>query len=130
MQAHLYIGLAIFCGFIMFDTQVIIRKARNGDKDFIAHSLDLFIDFVQIFRKVLVLLMQKVGRQSCILLLVLLNTRDSAISNLYPALLIIGFQEGKSQLSANALKIRNVNYLEAFPRLSAQFGLIQSWLYP
>eukprot|EP00088_Acartia_fossae_P004334 TRINITY_DN11854_c1_g1_i1.p1 TRINITY_DN11854_c1_g1~~TRINITY_DN11854_c1_g1_i1.p1 ORF type:complete len:237 (+),score=80.32 TRINITY_DN11854_c1_g1_i1:65-775(+) len=58
-QAHLYIGLAIFCGFIMFDTQVIIEKARRGDKDFIAHSLDLFIDFVQIFRKVLILLMQK-----------------------------------------------------------------------
>ena len=47
----------------MFDTQVIIRKARNGDKDFIAHSLDLFIDFVQIFRKVLILLMQKVSGQ-------------------------------------------------------------------
>lgn len=58
-QAHLYIGLAIFCGFIMFDTQVIIEKARRGDKDFIAHSLDLFIDFIQIFRKVLILLMQK-----------------------------------------------------------------------
>ena len=60
MQAHLYIGLAIFCGFIMFDTQVIIRKARMGDKDFIAHSLELFIDFIQIFRKVLIILMQKV----------------------------------------------------------------------
>jgi FtsH-binding integral membrane protein len=58
-QAHLYIGLAIFCGFIMFDTQVIIEKARRGDKDFIAHSLDLFIDFIQIFRKVLIILMQK-----------------------------------------------------------------------
>lgn len=58
-QAHLYMGLAIFCGFIMFDTQVIIEKARRGDKDFIAHSLDLFIDFVQIFRKVLIILMQK-----------------------------------------------------------------------
>jgi len=63
-QAHLYIGLAIFCGFIMFDTQVIIRKARNGDRDFIAHSLDLFIDFVQIFRKVLILLMQKDERDN------------------------------------------------------------------
>merc|ERR1711899_57059 len=63
-QAHLYIGLAIFCGFIVFDTQVIIRKARNGDKDFIAHSLDLFIDFVQIFRKVLILLMQKDDRDN------------------------------------------------------------------
>jgi len=58
-QAHLYMGLAIFCGFIMFDTQVIIEKARRGDKDFIAHALDLFIDFVQIFRKVLIILMQK-----------------------------------------------------------------------
>jgi FtsH-binding integral membrane protein len=55
----LYLGLAIFCGFVMFDTQVIILKVRRGDKDFIAHSLDLFIDFVQIFRKVLILLMQK-----------------------------------------------------------------------
>merc|ERR1712133_181832 len=58
-QVHLYIGLLVFCGFIVFDTQVIIRKAKNGDRDFIAHSLDLFIDFVQIFRKVLILLMQK-----------------------------------------------------------------------
>merc|ERR1719333_1356095 len=58
-QAHIWIGLAVFCGFIMFDTQLIINKARNGDRDFIAHSLDLFIDFVQVFRKVLILLMQK-----------------------------------------------------------------------
>jgi FtsH-binding integral membrane protein len=63
-QAHLYIGLAIFCGFIMFDTQVIIEKARRGDRDFVAHSLDLFIDFVQIFRKVLILLMQKEGNKN------------------------------------------------------------------
>jgi len=63
-QAHLYIGLLVFCGFIVFDTQVIIRKAKNGDRDFIAHSLDLFIDFVQIFRKVLILLMQKDERDN------------------------------------------------------------------
>merc|ERR1719410_3201061 len=63
-QAHIWIGLAVFCGFIMFDTQMIIRKAKNGDKDFIAHSLDLFIDFVQVFRKVLILLMQKVRKTS------------------------------------------------------------------
>jgi len=63
-QAHLYLGVAIFCGFIMFDTQVIIEKARRGDKDFVAHSLDLFIDFVQIFRKVLILLMQKESNKS------------------------------------------------------------------
>ena len=58
-QVHIYLGLAIFCGFIMFDTQVIILKARRGDTDFISHTLDLFIDFIQIFRKILILLMQK-----------------------------------------------------------------------
>merc|ERR1712115_705676 len=63
-QAHIWIGLAVCCGFIMFDTQLIIRKARSGDRDFIAHSLDLFIDFVQVFRKVLILLMQKDERDN------------------------------------------------------------------
>lgn len=51
----------MFCGFIVWDTQMIIEKRRRGDKDFIAHSLDLFIDFMQIFRKILILLMQKVS---------------------------------------------------------------------
>ena len=48
----------------MFDTQLIIRKARMGDKDFIAHSLDLFIDFVEVFRSVLIFLMQKDERDN------------------------------------------------------------------
>ena len=58
---YLWGGILLFCGFIMWDTQMIIEKRRRGDKDFIAHSLDLFIDFMQIFRKVLILLMQKVS---------------------------------------------------------------------
>jgi len=58
-QVYLWGGLLLFCGFIMWDTQMIIEKRRRGDKDFIAHSLDLFIDFMQVFRRVLVLLMQK-----------------------------------------------------------------------
>jgi len=58
-QAYLWGGLLVFCGFIMWDTQMIILKSRRGDKDFIKHSLELFIDFMQVFRKVVVLLMQK-----------------------------------------------------------------------
>ena len=38
-QVHIYLCLAIFCGFVMFNTQVIIRKARNGDRDFIVTHL-------------------------------------------------------------------------------------------
>lgn len=63
-QVYLWAGLAVFCGFVMFDTQMIIEKRRRGDTDFIAHSLDLFIDFIQIFRKVLILLMQKEERNT------------------------------------------------------------------
>merc|ERR1712203_104373 len=62
--SYLYLGGTLFCGFIMWDTQMIIEKRRRGDKDFIAHSLDLFIDFMQIFRKVLILLMQKEERSN------------------------------------------------------------------
>lgn len=34
-QAHMYLGLLIMCGFILFDTQLIIEKAENGDKDYV-----------------------------------------------------------------------------------------------
>uniref|UniRef100_A0A069DQF8 Putative bax-mediated apoptosis inhibitor tegt/bi-1 n=1 Tax=Panstrongylus megistus TaxID=65343 RepID=A0A069DQF8_9HEMI len=58
-QAHLYIGLALMCAFVLYDTQLIMEKRRNGDKDFIAHSVDLFIDFIGIFRRLLIILAQK-----------------------------------------------------------------------
>ncbi|CAB1353881.1 unnamed protein product [Coregonus sp. 'balchen'] len=54
--AHVYLGLAIMCGFVLFDTQLIIEKAEMGDKDYIWHSVDLFLDFVTIFRKLMVIL--------------------------------------------------------------------------
>lgn len=34
-QAHMYLGLLIMCGFVLFDTQLIIEKAENGDKDYV-----------------------------------------------------------------------------------------------
>jgi hypothetical protein len=59
-QIHLWGGLLIFCGFVVYDTQAIMEKRRRGDKDAIRHSLDLFIDFLHLFRKILILLLQKV----------------------------------------------------------------------
>ncbi|XP_066998057.1 probable Bax inhibitor 1 [Anabrus simplex] len=58
-QAYLYVGLALMCGFVLYDTQLIIEKRRHGDKDFISHSVDLFMDFIGIFRRILVLLTQR-----------------------------------------------------------------------
>ncbi|XP_011700230.1 PREDICTED: bax inhibitor 1 [Wasmannia auropunctata] len=58
-QAHLYVGFFVICGFVIYDTQLIVEKFHMGSRDFIMHSLDLFIDFVGVFRHLLVILTQK-----------------------------------------------------------------------
>lgn len=60
-QAHLYLGLILMCGFVLFDTQLIIEKRRMGNKDFVQHALELFIDFIGILRRLLIILTQKVN---------------------------------------------------------------------
>lgn len=55
-QANLYMGLLVMCGFVLFDTQLIIEKAEHGDKDYIWHCIDLFLDFVTLFRKLMLIL--------------------------------------------------------------------------
>jgi len=55
-QINLYGGLVIFCGFILYDTQLIIEKNKRGDTDFIWHSVDLFLDFINIFRRIMIIL--------------------------------------------------------------------------
>uniref|UniRef100_A0A3B5M9V8 Transmembrane BAX inhibitor motif-containing protein 6 n=1 Tax=Xiphophorus couchianus TaxID=32473 RepID=A0A3B5M9V8_9TELE len=55
-QAHMYLGLIVMCGFVLFDTQLIIEKAENGDKDYVWHCVDLFLDFITIFRKLMIIL--------------------------------------------------------------------------
>jgi FtsH-binding integral membrane protein len=60
-QVHLYLGLLLMCGFVLYDTQLIIEKRRHGDKDFVSHSLDLFIDFIGIFKRLIIILSQKVS---------------------------------------------------------------------
>uniref|UniRef100_A0A1B6DQD0 Bax inhibitor 1 n=1 Tax=Clastoptera arizonana TaxID=38151 RepID=A0A1B6DQD0_9HEMI len=63
-QVNLYIGLAVMCGFVLYDTQMIIEKRRNGDKDFVTHSVDLFIDLIGIFKRILIILMEKEAEKS------------------------------------------------------------------
>jgi len=58
-EINLYAGLFLFCGFILYDTQLIIEKRKNGDDDFIWHSVDLFLDFINIFRRLLIILGRK-----------------------------------------------------------------------
>jgi len=52
----LYAGTAIFAAFILFDTQLIVEKHIRGDNDYIWHSVELFLDFIHLFRKLIIIL--------------------------------------------------------------------------
>eukprot|EP00128_Syssomonas_multiformis_P017535 Colp12_sorted_trinity150504_noHs@3262 len=55
-SAQLYLGLMIMATFILYDTQLIVEKCSRGDKDFIWHAVDLFVDFVGVFVRLLIIL--------------------------------------------------------------------------
>lgn len=52
---YLYGGLALFTAFIGYDTQQMIERFRAGDRDYLRHSLDFFIDLFNIFKMLLLL---------------------------------------------------------------------------
>jgi FtsH-binding integral membrane protein len=58
-EVQLYLGLVVFCGFVLYDTQLIVEKRRRGDDDYIGHCVLLFLDFINIFRHLLILLANK-----------------------------------------------------------------------
>jgi len=56
---QLLIGLVVMSAFVLYDTQLIMEKFRMGDKDYVWHSLTLFMDLASIFKHILVLLADK-----------------------------------------------------------------------
>ncbi|KAK0427607.1 hypothetical protein QR680_010321 [Steinernema hermaphroditum] len=55
----MWAGLFVSCALILYDTQKIVYKKRIGDNDYIWHTLDLFLDFIDLFRYILRVLIQK-----------------------------------------------------------------------
>jgi FtsH-binding integral membrane protein len=60
----LYFGLLMFVGFIIFDTQKMIERAKSGERDYISDTLELFIDFVGLFVRILILLLDRDGKKN------------------------------------------------------------------
>lgn len=37
----LYVGLLVYCGYVLFDTQKILFKVELGDRNYVEHALHL-----------------------------------------------------------------------------------------
>ncbi|WVZ82989.1 hypothetical protein U9M48_030183 [Paspalum notatum var. saurae] len=61
---ELYLGLLVFLGYMVFDTQEIIERAHHGDMDYIKHALTLFTDFVVVLVRVLVIMLKNAQEKS------------------------------------------------------------------
>merc|ERR1719231_218964 len=49
----LYGGLLLFTAYIAYDTQVAISSYEEGERDHVTHSLNFFVNFLAIFRRML-----------------------------------------------------------------------------
>lgn len=57
-DVELYLGLLVFSGYVLFDTQLVVERASAGDMDNVQHALNLFTNLIAIFVRVLVILMK------------------------------------------------------------------------
>jgi FtsH-binding integral membrane protein len=61
MDIQLYAGLAMFLGYVLLDTQVMIDRFESGQNrsNFVRPACDLFADLIAVFVRILILLMKK-----------------------------------------------------------------------
>ncbi|UJR25660.1 hypothetical protein I4U23_007011 [Adineta vaga] len=57
-NVNLYLGLFIACGYILYDTQLIVARATHGDMNYVKHAILLFIDLVDLFVRISIILLK------------------------------------------------------------------------
>ncbi|CEO96227.1 unnamed protein product (mitochondrion) [Plasmodiophora brassicae] len=60
---QIYLGLVVFCGFIMFDTQLMIEQILSGNDNYITMALNLFVDLVAVFVRILIILLNNTEKK-------------------------------------------------------------------
>ena len=59
LNIDIYLGIILFSLYICYDTQKIIYDASRNYKDSVFHTLELFLDFVNVFIRILLHLIRK-----------------------------------------------------------------------
>ena len=54
----LLFGLFLAFLYIIYDTQMIVERAERGEKDVVAHTMILLIDLLDVFFKILKILIE------------------------------------------------------------------------
>ena len=65
-QLSLYGGLIMFIGYVFYDTQVIIKRVEKyglENTDFVSDAITLYIDFVAIFIRILIIILRAKERR-------------------------------------------------------------------
>jgi len=57
-KIELYLGLGLFCMYIIYDTQLVIKEADDGKYDVIKHAMTFYLDFINVFIRILIILMR------------------------------------------------------------------------
>ena len=57
MNIQLYGGLVAFLGYVVVDTQVAISRFNSGEKDVVSAAAQLYFDFIAVFIRILIILM-------------------------------------------------------------------------
>jgi FtsH-binding integral membrane protein len=64
MTLEIYFGLLVFCGYVLFDTQLMIAKAESGVYDVEMDCLNLWVDLVAIFIRIARIMQEKEAKRN------------------------------------------------------------------